>query len=343
LLLLSIFTEMRKRNKESFLNIFIDEVNKQKEEENKEEQESERENRIEILNPSSAFYYFAISTLADLFEDIEIFNINSDGIIAKIRVILSHSCAKVRSFAQIPLSFYSHLRVHFSLSEYLNTPRIQNVVAYLNNTSEYVIGAKNLAVQKVQKQCTDLKQWVSSSVTGRIHPFLHSAFEFSFVKPKIFLHEKIWSPSKDVFIVCTDKCVNVAFSVKTYSKEKFDTFVNALSTQFGKVFGEGPYFSVNFDKEGKYYTLQINKNVILPFDYHKFFAVLHFAIEQAKSVDLKGIYQNGKNKTYEMKDYMVHQFRKMVGCCNCEVQKEIKTEEQKENEKTEEHKENVMN
>jgi len=156
LLLLNIFTEMKKRNKENhFLNVFIDEVNKQKEEENKEEHdESERENRIEILNPSSAFYYFAISSLGEVLEDIEIFNMNSDGIITKLRVLITRSYSKVRSLAQIPLSLYSNLRVNFSLTEYFNNPRIQNVVVYLNNASEFVTKTKKFNLSKSNRSET---------------------------------------------------------------------------------------------------------------------------------------------------------------------------------------------
>jgi hypothetical protein len=323
LLLLNVFTDMKAKyfekhdkfesdknlNKNFSLEEFKQELTKYRK---VDESYNTSKADVEIMNPYEIFYYFSISNLGELIQDINIFIINCSGIIGKTQFMIKNNLLKMKSYLEMSKNFAMGLSNNFRLNFFIN---------YVKNIYQILYAKEQQVVQLGKNKFFKLKSWINESA------MISTSKDIIFVgfdAMKGMIHDNVYEPIKDVTIMYTKFGLNIFIKYGTYSKEYVMKIYNDLKRKLVELFGEGPLIKFRTDMQEKYLNIAINTSMILT-DYEKFRNLIKNSLEQISNKEI--IDSLSVNK---VKSMLVRNFRKMIGSPYQEVEMSNKKDKRTE-------------
>lgn len=314
LMLLNVFTEMKAKyfekhdrfeenenlNKNLSLDEFKEEVFKNiKVEDNVSPSKSD----VEIMNPYEIFYYFSISNLGELIQDINIFIINCSGIIGKAQFLFKNNLLKMKNYLQMSKAIAMGLSNNLRLNIFVN---------YVTNIYQVLYSKEQQVVQIGKNKISQLKSWINDSV------FISTSKDIIFVScdaMKGILHDQVYEPIKDVSIMYTKFGFNIFVKYGTYSKEYIKKIYDDLRTKLIQLFGDGgPLIKFRTDMQEKYINIAINTTMIFT-DYEKVKILVKDFIEKISNKEI--IDSLSVNK---VKSILVRNFKRIIGSSPQEIE-----------------------
>ena len=244
-----------------------------------------------ILNVIKLFYFYSKTTYEDYLYDLELFSDHSGSLYEKIKKI------SIQNFGKINSNMTNM------------TKMINNSRAFVNLKNFYSLASKSLNEKTglVFSKVVSLKNWINESIQS-CPTFFYEKYHFS----RIFLYDKIVTPSQYLMVLYTDKCVtflitNLVSTKKTMSEfsqyflDKASIFMDNLESKINE-----KELCIRFTLDEKVNFIKIDlDNTVLMINSKNFKQYVENVYEQ--------MMQNSFDFYEKSKNYLMNKYRLFLG------------------------------
>lgn len=275
----------------------------------KEINNKESNNKFSVQNPAELFYFFAVSSIEDLLNDILSLNKQLTSV---IYVVISLIKAQFNNKLQIMKNFYAYINSHY------------------NTIKDQACNQLSVKYNSSKEQLDVLNKWVVSS-----YNIQRDSFEKKFpnVYAKIiFINNDYILPLSKSLLNYTDKAYSFVVKVSNENKGKITELTKKLIQTISET------YKISYDAATKYVKIsseKIGNSHILKFsllklqqsreNLYKLLEIINKYIEEFNYAKLK---ETASNIVLYGKDTIMESYKKFLGCGDEKIKKESTQKEE---------------
>jgi len=278
-----------------------------------------------------AFFNFSIVSLEDLIYDLDMFNKQSTSLLQKLRIIFSKKSKSLSSLYQSFLNYTYEL-----IYKVGDNKRIEKIKDFYKSCYNKIYNAQEKSVQILKDKYNSYRDWVDHSYFKEVVNYPQFMFE-KLNKSRIYMHDNIYVPCKDVTIKVTRNSYNLVVknleNVKKTSEQLLSGVKEHTSSLYTKMKDDfSKYVKIELDEKKDAIVINISKDLMI--EKEKFRSLMNSILEQISLVKIKEnsvyIYEKTKEKSVLVKESMISKYKEFLSLFHKLSKEEIEKEEKEE-------------
>jgi len=259
------------------------------------------------------------------------FNKQSTSLLQKLRIIFSKKSKSLSSLYQSFLNYTYEL-----IYKVGDNKRIEKIKDFYKSCYNKIYNAQEKSVQILKDKYNSYRDWVDHSYFKEVVNYPQFMFE-KLNKSRIYMHDNIYVPCKDVTIKVTRNSYNLVVknleNVKKTSEQLLSGVKEHTSSLYTKMKDDfSKYVKIELDEKKDAIVINISKDLMI--EKEKFRSLMNSILEQISLVKIKEnsvyIYEKTKEKSVLVKESMISKYKEFLSLFHKLSKEEIEKEEKEE-------------